>query len=197
MAVKYSESLGCYVECGVAAGAQIIAMSAGAPNKKIYAYDSFEGIPWPSNKDDQFPGIRYLDDWEQKALPDPGHAALATTGATIVPLNDFVDHIAASGVSLKNLEIRKGWFEETVQDHTEPIAILRLDGDLYNSTFVCLQHLYPQVIKGGIVIIDDYGLKGCRAAVHEYFDLIGEEYLLNHFKLIEDKESCVAWFLKP
>jgi predicted O-methyltransferase YrrM len=58
MAVKYRDSPGVYVECGVAAGAQIIAMAAGAPNKTIYAFDSFEGIPFPSNRDDQMPGIR-------------------------------------------------------------------------------------------------------------------------------------------
>src|SRR5688572_9084865 len=134
-ALRYQNHPGDYCECGVAAGAQIIAMGHGAPNKTIYCYDSFEGICWPSNKDDQMPGIRYLEEWEQKALPDPGKASLTSTGATVVSVGDFVNNIAHSGVSLKNLQIRVGWFEETVKEHTEPISFLRLDGDLYNSTF--------------------------------------------------------------
>ena len=209
--VKYRDSPGVYVECGVAAGAQIIAMAAGAPNKTIYAFDSFEGIPLPSNKDDQMPGICFLTETERKALPDPGAQVLESSGATVVSIKDFEDHIIRSGVNMpERIFAVKGWFEEiipTFLNNIEPglrmfpnafdIAILRLDGDLYNSTFVCLKHLYPQVIKGGMVIIDDYGLKGCRAAVHEYFNLIGEEYLIDHFKFVEDKESCVAYFEKP
>ncbi len=197
LSVRYRESRGCYVECGVAAGAQIIAMAAGAPNKTIYAYDSFEGIPLPSNKDDQMPGLMFLTETESRMLPDPGKQVLESSGATVVSLSDFVDHVASSGVSLKNLQVRKGWFEETVDKHEDPISFLRLDGDLYNSTFVCLQHLYPKCLPGAMIVIDDYGLKGCRHAVQEYFDLIGEGYLIDHFKFIEDKESRVAFFTKP
>lgn len=90
MAQKYAYSKGCYVECGVAAGAQIIAMAAGAPNTKhIYALDSFEGIPLPSNKDNQMPGIRMLMPDEQAALPDPGKQELVSSGATVVNTTDF------------------------------------------------------------------------------------------------------------
>jgi hypothetical protein len=50
---------------------------------------------------------------------------------------------------------------------------LRLDGDLHESTLVCLQNLYPKVSKGGVVIIDDWGsLVGCRVAVEQYFKSI-------------------------
>jgi hypothetical protein len=49
----------------------------------------------------------------------------------------------------------------------ESVALLRLDGDLYESTKVCMQYLYPLVSKGGYVICDDYDLHGCRYAVHE------------------------------
>lgn len=170
MAVKYRDSPGVYVECGVAAGAQIIAMAAGAPDKTIYAFDSFEGIPMPSNRDDQYPGIRMIDKEEQDILPNPGQAALVSSGATVVSMYDFGLHIDRSGVNHKNITVIPGWFEETVKDFNEPIAILRLDGDLYNSTYVCLKYLYPLVIKGGLVIIDDYALSGCAQAVIDYFD---------------------------
>src|SRR5687768_14876467 len=75
MAVKYKDTPGVYVECGVAAGAQIIAMHSGAPDKLIYAFDSFEGIPLPSCMDDQYPGIIMISEEERRALPGPGYQA--------------------------------------------------------------------------------------------------------------------------
>ena len=209
MAVKYRDSPGIYIECGCAAGAQIIAMAAGAPNKTIYAFDSFEGIPLPSNKDDQMPGIAYLSKTEQLALPDPGKQELKSSGATVVPLEDFINHLdsALPGRDRKNILPRMGWFEDTVQHFNKPISILRLDGDLYNSTYVCLKHLYPKVIKGGIVIIDDWALPGCRQAVYDYFYSLPEMQSLNdqyladwairmNMQFITDKNSTVAYWIK-
>ncbi len=192
-AKKYSDKSGVYVECGVAAGAQIIAMAYGAPNKTIYAFDSFEGIPLPSNRDDQMPGIAMLTETERKALPDPGKQKLESSGATYVPIEHFMGHLSEafgtifttydsfppmydSGV--KNVITIKGWFEDTTdsvfyESLPTDIAILRLDGDLYNSTYVCLKNLYKFVIRGGLVIIDDYELKGCREACEDYFKSIG------------------------
>lgn len=172
--MKYKD--GVFVECGVAAGAQIIAMCAAARHKLIYAFDSFCGIPLPSNRDNQMPGIKLLTKYEQSILPDPGKQELETTGATSVSEESFWDHMAnAFGEhEQRNILTVKGWFENTVPNFEEQeIALLRLDGDLYNSTWVCLQHLFPKVIKGGCVIIDDIELPGCKAACDEYFALIG------------------------
>ena len=68
----------------------------------------------------------------------------------------------------------KGWFSDTVPHHpNQPIALLRLDGDWYDSTMVCLQNLYPKVVTGGIIIIDDYySWDGCSKAVHDYLSSI-------------------------
>ena len=165
-------------------------MAYGAPNKTIYAFDSFEGIPLPSNRDDQMPGVRRLKEWEQKALPDPGKQVLKTTGATAVSLDSFKQHCFDSGVGTRNIKPIRGWFAETVQNfNREYIALLRFDGDLYNSTWVCLQHLFPKVIKGGCVIIDDWNLKGCQDACKEYFELIGYE---PDYKFL----STIAYFYK-
>lgn len=172
-AAKFSTVRGCYVECGCAAGAQIIVMKYAAPEKSIHAFDSFQGIPLPSNRDNQMPGIKFLTDDERKALPDPGNQELVTTGATAVSVDSFKEHLINSGVGLDNIIIHEGWFEETVaKSDTGPIAILRLDGDLYNSTFVCLMNLFERVIPGGCVIIDDWGLIGCKHACFKYFELI-------------------------
>lgn len=207
MAVKYKDSPGVYCEMGCAAGAQIIAMACGAPNKTIYAFDSFEGIPLPSNKDDQMPGISKLSKAEQMALPDPGKQVLESSGATVVPVADFKNHLKESGIDVSMIFTVKGWFEKSIPNFLtvydfisgalegtimyQPlsISILRLDGDLYNSTYVCLEHLFSKVIKGGCVIVDDYSLPGCRAACDEYFELIGYK---PEYKFISD----IAYFFK-
>lgn len=169
-AVKMKDTDGDYVECGVAAGAQIMAMAAGAPDKIIHAFDSFEGIPLPSNRDNQMPGIRALSKKEISKLPAPGKQLLKSTGATSISIKDFVNNITTAKINTDNIIVHPGWFENTVSKTTiEKISILRLDGDLYNSTYVCLKHLFPLVITGGIVIIDDWQLSGCRAACKDYF----------------------------
>lgn len=190
MAKKYADSKGCFVEAGVAAGAQIIAMRYGAPDKLIHAFDSFEGIPYPSNKDDQMPGIKFFTEEERLILPNPGEQTLKTTGMTSVSVESFKRHMLDSGAGLDNLEIHKGWFEETIPVNTVgDIAILRLDGDLYNSTMVCLSFLFPKVIKGGCVIVDDWELPGSKLACIEYFDTIGYYPKL-------DFVSNIAYFYK-
>lgn len=166
-AKKYADKDGVYVECGVAAGAQIIAMACGAPNKTIFAFDSFEGIPMPCDKDDQFPGLRMLNEGEK--LPEYGKQQLVSTGATSVSLDDFIDNLKASGVNYSEVYPVVGWFENNAPLFDQPISILRLDGDLYSSTMVCLLHLFPLVVDGGLVIIDDWQLKGCRQACEDYF----------------------------
>lgn len=171
-AKKMKDTKGVYVECGVAAGAQILAMADGAPDKIIHAFDSFDGIPLPSNKDDQMPGIKYLTKEEQKALPKPGKQILESSGATVVPIESFLENISKLP-NPQNIIIHKGWFEHTLEKCSiQEISILRLDGDLYNSTLVCLQQLFPKVIKGGIVIIDDWQLSGCQQACKDYFKSI-------------------------
>lgn len=190
MAQKYRYSEGVFCECGVAAGAQIIAMRYAAPEKLIHAFDSFNGIPNPSNKDDQMPGIKYFTEEERLLLPNPGEQELVSTGMTAVSVESFKKHLVTSGAGLENLEIHEGWFEDTMPNNTVgDIALLRLDGDLYNSTFVCLTHLFPKVIKGGCVIIDDWELAGSKLACIEYFDFIGYD---PEWKFV----SNIAYFYK-
>jgi O-methyltransferase len=77
--------------------------------------------------------------------------------------------MALAGVSSPNLV--KGWFEKTLPGFrpSEPIALLRLDGDWYDSTMCCLEHLFPHVRRGGVIIIDDYfQWDGCTRAVHDF-----------------------------
>lgn len=188
-----ADTRGCYVECGVAAGAQIIAMADAAPRKKIYAFDSFQGIPLPSNRDNQYPGIRFISEAEQKTLPNPGEQILESSGATVVSEETFWEHIEKSGVFKDNIITVPGWFEETTPKFKEPIALLRLDGDLYNSTKVCLENLYPLVVPGGMVIIDDFALPGCSAAVREFEASIKESFNMH---LIKGQNYTIAYWIK-
>lgn len=192
----------CMVEMGVAAGAQIIALAHGSDGKvPIYAIDSYAGIPLPSNRDNQMPGIAFLSKAEQQALPDPGKQVLVSSGATVVPLKDVVEHIKNSGVKLDKIYFIEGWFEEVLPNFASfacpPISLLRLDGDLYNSTYVSLKYLYPKVIKGGCIIIDDWALPGCRAAVYDYFTSMKGvfEWPLK-MEYITDENSTVAHWVK-
>lgn len=144
------------VECGVACGNNFAAMCLAG--RHGVGFDSFEGIPWASDKDDQQPGIGLKTK----------NTGLQTSGITVHSMEDAYKNMERWGI--KDYEFVKGWFEETIPVHQiESISVLRLDGDLYNSTLIPLQYLWPKLSKGGYLIVDDWNLKGCREAVHDYF----------------------------
>lgn len=145
------------VECGVACGNNFAAMCLAG--RHGVGFDSFEGIPWAGEHDDQQPGIG----------PKTKNTGLESSGITVHSLEDASLNMTRWGI--EDYDFVKGWFEDTVpgQTFTKSISVLRLDGDLYNSTMVPLVHLYPLLSKGGYLIIDDWNLKGCREAVHDYF----------------------------
>ncbi|HEY6180816.1 MAG TPA: TylF/MycF/NovP-related O-methyltransferase, partial [Terriglobales bacterium] len=70
------------------------------------------------------------------------------------------------------VQFHVGWFQQTVPaaaQHLGQLAMLRLDGDWYESTRICLEHLYPKLNRGGVLILDDYYCwEGCRKAADEY-----------------------------
>ncbi len=158
---------GDFVECGVATGSQIGAMQdacqANLDARTIWAYDSFKGIPYAGEHDDQQPG------WEKKDESKSG--LLESTGVAAHSKECVLQNFKNWGLHTLNLKLVEGWFQDTVPHNTiDKIALLRLDGDLYESTKVCMQYLFPKLVKGGILIIDDWGLKGCRNAVLEFID---------------------------
>ena len=76
-------------------------------------------------------------------------------------------------IKKENVKIKKGWFQNTLareKNEIGAIAILRLDGDWYESTRCCLDNLYDNVIPGGYIIIDDYSYwEGAKRAVDNFF----------------------------
>lgn len=117
--------------------------------------------------DDQQPGIG-------KATHDvhaPVKKRLVSSGVTVHSMQNVFENFEKQEIGASMIRFVEGWFQDTLPKvDTGHIALLRLDGDLYESTLVCLEYLYPKVSPGGIVIIDDYALPGCRKAVHDYFN---------------------------
>ncbi len=163
---------GAFVETGCCKGgsAAMMAFAAIRQNKSrpMHLFDSFQGLPFPSKEE--------YEPWMENAwkISDiHANGALSTSGALLadrVEVENILFNVA--GYSKKEIFFHVGWFQDTVpvaKDNIKNISLLRLDGDLYESTLVCLRNLYPLVVRGGFVIIDDYGLKGCKIACEEYF----------------------------
>lgn len=156
--------LGDLVECGVFAGAQPAVMAracldANALDRRVHLFDSFVGIPHAGPKDIEI----------RKCIGDAGDGRLISSGVSAYSLEDVQQNMAEWGIPPEMLAYHPGWFQETMPTAAiSAIALLRLDGDLYESTLVCLRHLYPKLSMGGWCIIDDYALDGCQAAVREY-----------------------------
>lgn len=148
------------MECGVWRGGGCILMAGwirahGQQGRKLLVADSFEGLPAPTHEQDQ-----NLDLTKEK-FPQ-----LAVSRQTV--RENFLVYGLLDDHTQVFLE---GWFSDTLTDApTQQIALLRLDGDLYESTMDALVALYHRVSPGGIVIIDDYGaLAMCRQAVDDFF----------------------------
>jgi hypothetical protein len=174
---------GSLVECGTwrggCVGMMALAHLAKGPpaTRDVHLFDSFEGLPEPDAALDGQSAVEYAG--------DRGSGALAPIGECVATLEENRALVeGAIGYPKALLHYHVGWFEERVPrdaEATAPIALLRLDGDWYQSTRVCLEHLYPRVVRGGVVVIDDYGRwAGARRAVDEYVARLREPVLLQH-----------------
>jgi O-methyltransferase len=176
--VEREEIDGAVVECGVWAGGAIGLMASASKrfdnkDRIFHLFDSFEGLPQPSELD-----ADVIDDFKTKhpdvALDDgDGESGLVAIGACAAPLDEvnrlFFDVL---DIDPRQVVIHEGWFQDTVPAAAPsigPIAVLRLDGDWYESTKTCLEGLYDNVVPNGFVLIDDYGMfVGCSRAVDEF-----------------------------
>jgi hypothetical protein len=160
---------GCFVECGVARGGCSALMALVAADyhsgRKLWLFDSFEGLSEPTPEDEYRESLRYKTANRSSDLVAPGYC-LGTY--------EEVESLLFSnlGLSRDNITMVRGWFQDTLPEHkdkTGPIAVLRIDGDWYESTRCCLENLYDNVVSGGSVIIDDYeSYIGARKATDEF-----------------------------
>lgn len=149
---------GVFVECGIACGNNLAAMCLAG--RQGYGFDSFEGIPWAGPKDTEQPGIGKKDKSKE--------GLLESSGVTVHAMDDVQKNFERWG--LDNYSLIKGWFVHTTPAFKLPIAVLRLDGDLYSSTMECLDNLWDLLSDGGILIVDDYQLTGCKMAFDDFFE---------------------------
>jgi hypothetical protein len=165
--VVREEIPGCFVECGVGRGGSVMAMALtlqrlGVADRDLFLFDTFSGMTIPTEADIDFAGVAYLDHWPN----------MPNYFGEFAPLPEVKAALTTTGYDPAHLHFVQGSVEETLPERApSEIALLRLDTDWYESTRHELIHLYPRLVLGGVVIIDDYGhLEGTRRATDEYFD---------------------------
>ena len=152
------------LEAGTWRGGSAILMRAvlearGDTDRRVWVADSFQGVPPPDAE--RYPadaGDTYWT-WDQLA----------------VPVERVKANFAKYGLLDDRVCFLEGWFKDTLPSAPiEQLAVLRIDGDLYESTLDALRPLYPKLAPGGYVVVDDYGcVPGCRQAVDEYREAQG------------------------
>ncbi|MGP4002406.1 TylF/MycF/NovP-related O-methyltransferase [Streptomyces sp. 8N706] len=168
---------GAVVECGVWRGGSMQAvahtlLSAGDTSRDLYLFDTFEGMPPPTEKDRRRDGESAADLLARRSKDAPIWA--------IATLDDVREGFAQVPYPQERLHFVPGRVEDTIPDGApEEISILRLDTDWYASTRHELEYLYPRLVSGGVLLIDDYGWwQGSREAVDEFLEKTGARLLL-------------------
>jgi hypothetical protein len=191
--LDFAQIAGCMVECGAwqggASGMMALAhLADGIPFRPLHLFDSFTGLPEPDARQDGGIAVEYADG---KAFGN-----LVSIGQCVgsLEINQYlINQVIKYPQELTHYHV--GWFQDTVSSVAEkigPIALLRLDGDWYESTKICLEAFYPQMSSGGIVVIDDYGKwPGCRKAVDEFMSSLGRPLFLNHI------DAAGRYFIVP
>jgi O-methyltransferase len=146
------------IECGVYNGGSAAIMMhpqfLSGKNRNIWLFDSFEGLPPPTENDGSYEKENYFKGWCKGSI-------------------EKVEEIFGKlGLPSKHLHIIKGWFQNTFSVENfkiEKIALLHIDSDWYESVKICIENFYPKVSKGGYICFDDYKkFLGCKRAVQEY-----------------------------
>jgi O-methyltransferase len=169
---------GDFLEAGVWRGGACIFLRAlldleeGGPKRTVWVADSFEGLPPPDPQ-------RYPVD-----LGDGHH----TVSFLRVGLEEVRSNFQRYKLLDDHVQFLKGWFKNTLPGPVRQLAILRLDGDMYESTIQTLDALYELVAPGGFVIVDDYALPGAHAATDDFrstHDISSPLVRVDH--------TCVFW----
>lgn len=187
---------GAFVELGVARGGCAALMAAilfdeklGAQSdRRLWLFDSYEGLPEPTRED--YCGTDGISD------VTGDHVHSLHQGDCLGTLDQVKSLLFETfKLPVERIVFVKGWFQDTVPQEKSKIgaiAILRMDGDWYESTKTCLEGLYDQVIVGGAIVIDDYlSCYGCKRAVDEFV----AKRSLSIDLVFDGRGGC--YFLKP
>jgi hypothetical protein len=196
---------GSFVECGVwrggsAAVLSLANMSHGTEARDLHLFDAYDDPPEPDEAVDGARACAEYRAWgdvdgplEAKLVPATGLYERAGLGGPGVASE--VRDLLVEGLEhpADKVHLHVGWVQDTVPvSDTGPIALLRLDVDLFHPTRACLEGLYDRVVPGGFVIIDDYGAyEGCSSAVDGFLAERGERLFFHHI----DAER--RYFVKP
>lgn len=167
------------VECGVWRGGSMMAAALalktrGDTSRELYLFDTFEGMSAPTDKDVA------IDGKTASELLETPRSTASDSPWCYAGLDDVRANLLSTGYPAERIHFVQGKVEDTLPARApQSIAVLRLDTDWYESTRHELEHLYPRLSPGGVLIIDDYGhWEGCRKAVDEYFAQKGIPLLL-------------------
>ena len=148
------------IETGVWRGGSVIFMRAllkvaGVTDKTVWVADSFEGLPKPD---------------EDKYAADKGDIHHTLSDILAISEEQVRNNFKKFGLLDEQVKFLKGWFKDTLPTAPiEKLSVLRLDGDMYESTIQALDFLYPKLSIGGYLIIDDFDVvPGCKQAVMDY-----------------------------
>jgi hypothetical protein len=171
---------GDYIECGVWKGGSsmmivLCLMKNKCTDKKIYLYDTYEGMSEPTESDINHGNYKAEDKYIKTMNSERGSDWCRSE------IDEVKENLYSTGYPKENIIFIKGKVEDTIpKTIPEKIALLRLDTDWYESTKHEMEHLYPLVSQKGVLIIDDYGhWQGCRKAIDEYISKNKLPILLN------------------
>ncbi len=174
-AVRYLVSAGIegdIAECGVWRGGSMMVVARtlleeGDTSRTLHLYDTFTHMPPAGDRDVDFP-------------TDAASAPAPLEAYSYLPFDEVRAALAGTGYPSGQMRFVQGMVEETLPAQApERLALLRLDTDLYRSTRHEMEHLFPRLADGGVLIIDDYGdFVGVRQAVDEFLAERGIELLL-------------------
>ena len=157
------------VEAGVWQGLMVTYMAYKFPKRTIWACDSFQGCP---NDESQ---IKYKETWD---LP----STQAHVGMHSAPKDCLIENLKTYKITKpERVKILEGWFADTLYPCPMPeIALLRVDVDVYSSTYEVLESLYPKLSHGGFMIFDDWGMVDATRAIKNYLSQTGDQFELYH-----------------
>ncbi len=184
-------------ECGVGRGESLLMLAflikeSGGGRRHLYGFDSFEGFPEPTIEDrDDSPEPRKIN-------PQKGQYKTPLNHVWQFLLNNLTDTRGKRDEQFVNTHITliKGYFNQTLLDYPgKQIALLHIDCDLYEGYLTVLETFYHRVVKGGLILFDEYNLKewpGATKAVDSFFNKIDD----SDYKFIYDETIRRSYVVK-
>ena len=175
---------GDFVECGVWRGGNAIIICKilehhNESGRRVWLYDTYEGMTEPTEIDKDFKGEKASDLLElHKGNQDSVITAYCS-------LEQVKENIKNADIEHKKIEFVQGDILKTIPGKMpQQISLLRLDTDWYDSTYHELVHLFPRLVRNGILIIDDYGhWRGAREATDKYFQQFHHPVFMNRIDM--------------